>query len=115
VHVTKHEKPTQHGAWTGAALGALVGILFPPAVIGAAAVGAAASGGIGHALGGMSRKDAKQLGERLDEGEAALIVIGKSRVQEQLDKALTRAQKSEEREVDADGKELAKELNAVPS
>src|SRR3981189_3167112 len=111
VHVSKHEKPTQHGAWTGAAVGALVGIVFPPAVLGAAVVGAAAGGGIGHALGGMSRKDAKELGERLDEGQAALIVIGESRVQEQLDKALTRAQKSEERQVDADARELARELD----
>jgi uncharacterized membrane protein len=115
VHVSKHEKPTQHGAWTGAAVGALVGIVFPPAVIGSAVVGAAAGGGIGHALGGMSRKDAKELGAQLDDGQAALIVIGKSRVREQLDKALTRAEKSEEREVDADGKELAKELNRVAS
>jgi FKBP-type peptidyl-prolyl cis-trans isomerase 2 len=63
----------------------------------------------------MSRKDAKELGERLDEGQAALIVIGESRVQEQLDKALTRAQKSEERQVDADARELARELDKVPS
>ena len=111
VHVTKHEKPTQHGAWTGAAVGAFVGIVSPPAVLGAAVVGAAAGGGIGDALGGMSRKDAKELGEHLDDGQAALIVIGKSRVQEQLDKALARAQKSEEREVDADAKELEKELD----
>ena len=34
VRVTKTEKPTQHGAWTGAGVGALVGILFPPAIIG---------------------------------------------------------------------------------
>lgn len=115
VHVTKHEKPTQHGAWTGAAVGALVGIVFPPAVLGAAVVGAAAGGGIGHALGGMSRGDAKQLGEQLDEGQAALVVIGRSRVQEQLDKALTRAQKSEEREIEANGEELAKELDALPA
>ena len=27
VHVTKHEKPTQHGAWTGAAVGAIVGVI----------------------------------------------------------------------------------------
>ncbi len=27
VHVHKHEKPTQHGAWTGAGVGALLGIL----------------------------------------------------------------------------------------
>ncbi len=115
VHVTKHEKPTQHGAWTGAAVGALVGIIFPPSIIGAAIVGAAAGGGIGHVLGGMSRKDAKELGEHLEEGQASLVVIGKSRLQEQLDKALTRAEKSEEREIDADGEELAKELNAQPA
>ena len=115
LHVTKHEKPTQHGAWTGAAVGALVGIIFPPSILGAALVGAAAGGGIGHALGGMSRKDVKELGEHLADGEAALVVIGESRLQEQLDKALTRAEKSEEREIDADGKELAKELNALPA
>ena len=63
----------------------------------------------------MSRSDAKEFGDYLDEGQAALIVIGKSRVQEQLDKALTRAQKSEEREIDADAKELKKELDALPS
>ena len=115
VHVTKHEKPTQHGAWTGAAVGALVGIVFPPAILGSALVGAAAGGGIGHVMGGMSRSDAKELGDYLDTGQAALVVIGKSRVQEQLDKALTHAEKSQEKEIDADGKELAKELNALPA
>ena len=115
VHVTKHEKPTQHGAWTGAAVGALVGIVFPPAILGAALVGAAAGGGIGHAMGGMSRSDAKELGDYLDTGQAALVVIGKSRLQEQLDKALTHAEKTQEKEIDADGEELAKELNALPA
>jgi len=115
VHVTKHEKPTQHGAWTGAAVGALVGIVFPPAILGSALVGAAAGGGIEHAMGGMSRSDAKELGDYLDAGQAALVVIGESRLQEQLDKALTHAEKTEEKEIDADGKELAKELNALPA
>ena len=96
-------------------MGALVGIIFPPAIIGSAVVGAAAGGGIGHVLGGMSRRDAKELGQQLEDGQAALVVIGKSRVGEQLDKALTRAEKSEEREIEADGKELAKELDALPS
>ena len=40
VRVTKTEKPTQHGAWTGAGVGALVGLVFPPALIGSAIVGA---------------------------------------------------------------------------
>ena len=36
IHVVKHEKPTQHGAWGGIAVGALVGVLFPPSLLGAA-------------------------------------------------------------------------------
>ena len=33
VHVTKHEKPTQHGAWTGLAVGAVAGLIFPPSIM----------------------------------------------------------------------------------
>jgi uncharacterized membrane protein len=110
VHVEKHEKPTQHGAWGGIAVGALVGVLFPPSVIGAAAVGGLVGGVGGHLKKGMSRGDAKELGDLLESGQAALIVIGESRVEEELDKALTRAEKSLEKEIDADSKELEREL-----
>jgi uncharacterized membrane protein len=110
VHVSKHEKPTQHGVWGGIAVGAVVGILFPPSVLGAAAVGGLVGGVGGHLRKGISRGDAKELGELLEGGEAALIVIGESRLEEQLDKALTRAEKSIEKEIDADSKELKREL-----
>ncbi len=110
VHVSKHEKPTQHGAWTGIAVGAVAGILFPPSIIASAAVGGVAGGVVGHLARGMSRGDMKELGDYLDEGEAALIVIGQSRVGEQLDKALTRAQKTIEREIEADSREFEQEL-----
>src|SRR5271154_2443300 len=110
VHVEKHEKPTQHGAWGGIAVGALVGIVFPPSIIGAAVVGGVVGGVGGHLRKGMSRGDAKELGHLLDGGEAALIVIGESRVEEELDKALTRAEKSIEKEIDADAQELKREL-----
>jgi uncharacterized membrane protein len=110
VHVRKHEKPTQHGAWGGIAVGAVVGILFPPSVIGAAAVGGVVGGVGAHLRKGMSRGDAKELGDLLEQGQAALIVIGESRVQEQLDKALTRAEKSLEKELDADRDEFRREL-----
>lgn len=110
VHVDKHEKPTQHGAWGGAAVGALVGVLFPPSVIGSAVVGAAAGGLGGHFKEGMSRADCKELGDMLEEGQAALIVIGESRVEEQLEKVLTRAMKTMEKELEADRKQFQKEL-----
>lgn len=110
VHVHKHEKATQHGAWGGIAVGALVGVLFPPSLIGAAAVGGAVGGLGGHFRKGISRGDVKELGETLESGEAALIVIGESRIEEQLDKALTHAEKSIEKEIDADSKEFTQEL-----
>ena len=111
VHVHKHEKATQHGAWGGIAVGALVGVLFPPAVLGAAAVGGVVGGVGGHFRKGLSRSDAKELGQTLQAGEAALVVIGESRVGEQLDKALSHAQKSIEKEVDADSKDFKADLD----
>ncbi len=113
VRVTKTEKPTQHGAWTGAGVGALVGIIFPPAVLGAAIVGAGAGGLIGHLRKGISRGDLKDLGDELEAGSAAVIVIGESKIEEQLQKAVTRANKLIEKQVDADGDELAREIEAA--
>ena len=105
VHVSKTEKPTQHGAWTGAGVGALVGLLFPPALIGSAVVGAGAGGLIGHLKGGMSRSDLKELGEELEAGNAAVIVLGESKIEEQLEKATERANKLIEKQIDADADE----------
>jgi uncharacterized membrane protein len=110
VHVHKTEKPTQHGAWTGIAVGAVAGILFPPSIIGSALVGGAAGGVIGHLHRGMSRGDLKDLGEALDEGEAALIVVGESKIDEQIEKATKRARKVLEKQVDADAEEFKREL-----
>lgn len=111
VHVEKHEKPTQHGAWGGIAVGALVGVLFPPSVIGTAALGGVVGGVGGHLRKGLSRGDMKELGELLERGQAALIVIGESRVEEELDKALTRAEKSIQKEIHADSEEFKRELD----
>ena len=113
VHVHKHEKPTQHGAWGGLAVGALVGVVFPAAFVGATVTGGLIGGLGAHFKEGLSRGDVKELGEMLDGGEAAIVVIGESRVEEQLSKALTRAQRSFEKEVDADSKQFKKELEAA--
>jgi uncharacterized membrane protein len=116
VHVGKHEKPTQHGVWAGILVGALVGVLFPAAIVGVATVGgAAALGGVlgglgGHFLEGLPRGDAKELGELLESGQAALVVIGESRSEEQLDKVLTRAHKSVEKEMAVNPDQLKREL-----
>ena len=114
VHVHKREKPTQHGAWTGAGVGALLGILFPPSILGSAVVAGAAGGLMGHLWHGMSRSDMKDLGEALDDGDAALVIVGRSKLEELLDRELKRADKRLEKQIKADSKELDKELSVLP-
>jgi uncharacterized membrane protein len=114
VHVHKREKPTQHGAWTGVGVGALLGILFPPSILGSAVVAGAAGGLVGHLWHGMSRGDMKDLGEALDDGDAALIIVGRSKLEETLDRELKRANRRIEKQIKADSKELDKELSVLP-
>ena len=100
VHVNKDEMATRHGAWGGVAVGAVVGILFPPSIIGTAAVGAAVGGVSGHLWRGMSRADIKEFGEVIDDGTAALVVVGESKIEQALDKAALKAEKHVAEELD---------------
>jgi uncharacterized membrane protein len=93
VHVNKDETATRHGAWGGAAAGALVGILFPPSIIGTALAGAAIGGVGGHLWRGMSRADVKEFGDIIDNGQAALVVVGESKIAEAVEKAALKAEK----------------------
>jgi uncharacterized membrane protein len=110
VHLEKHEKPTQHGAWGGIAIGAAIGAVAAPAIIPAALVGGVIGGLGGHFRKGIARDDAKELGDLIEAGQATLLVIGESRLEEQLDKALTRAEKAVEKEIDVDRDEFKREL-----
>jgi uncharacterized membrane protein len=112
VHVTKTEKPVQHGAWGGIGVGAVIGILFPPSLIASAAAGGVVGGVGAHLFKGMSRGDLKDLGEGLDEGQAAIIVIGESKIDEQIEKATKQAKKLIAKQIDANADELKKEVNA---
>lgn len=78
LHVHHREDHPRHEGWHGAAVGALVGILFPPGLIADTIIGAAAGELVGHLWHGLSRDDLKDLGETLDAGEANLVVISTS-------------------------------------
>ena len=101
VHVNKDETATRKGAWGGAAVGAVVGVLFPPSILATAGVGALAGGLGGHFLKGLSRKEVKELGEQLDSGEVALLVVGDWQLDKAIDKAFSRAIKKMDREVNS--------------
>ncbi|HWG62115.1 MAG TPA: DUF1269 domain-containing protein [Streptosporangiaceae bacterium] len=90
--VKKHEQPTRHGAAVGLGWGLAAGVaaaLFPPVgILGALALGAGGGAAIGavagHASGGMSRGDLKDLGETLDAGMAGLIVVYETNLADQV-------------------------------
>ena len=97
IQVTKTEKPTQKGGWVGLAAGAGVAVVFPfllPAVsyAGMAGAGAGLGAWIGHIAHGTSRAEAKDMGEMLEPGKAALIVIGVDTDAEQIEQVATRAE-----------------------
>ena len=79
----------------------------PPApIIGTALVGAAVGGVSGHLWRGMSRSDVKEFGEIIDEGQAALIIVGESKLQQALDKAELKAEKHVAKELNVSAKDV---------
>jgi len=108
VHVNKDEMATRHGGWGGAAAGAVIGNLFPPSIIGAALVGGAVGGIGGHLWRGMSRADVKELGDTIDSGQAALLIIGESTLQAALEKAGLKSEKQVAKELNVSSKDLDK-------
>ena len=108
VHVNKDEMATRHGAWGGAAVGAVVGILFPPAIIPMAAAGAAVGGVSGHLWRGMSRADVKEFGDLIDAGQAALVIVGESKLEQAVAKAGLKAEKHVAKELDVSPKDIDK-------
>jgi uncharacterized membrane protein len=68
-------RQSHHGWGKGTVAGAVVGILFPPAILSSAVVGAAAGGVIARLNRSLDRGDIKELGEVMDSGELVLVVL----------------------------------------
>jgi uncharacterized membrane protein len=111
--VDKIEKPTQHGGWAGLAVGAALGLIFPPSVLVSGLVGAGAGAVIGHLRGGMSRSDLKEIGEMLEESDAALVVVGEATIERGVDEAIKHAKKQMKKEVRADAREIEREIDSA--
>jgi uncharacterized membrane protein len=109
--VDKIEKPTQHGGWAGMAVGAAMGLIFPPGILVGGLLGAGTGALIGHLEGGMSRKDVKEVGEMLDNSEAALIVVGEATIERAVDDATKQAKRELKKEIRADAREMEKAVD----
>jgi uncharacterized membrane protein len=121
VKITKkHETPTRVGGVLGAGVGLATGLvvaLFPFAAIGGGLLAATTAGGAvlgavaGHAAAGMSRNDLKELGERLDAGEAGLVVVAVSDMGAKVKDAMRRAENVEAKALKADTADIERDAN----
>ena len=124
VKVTKkHETPTRVGGVLGGGVGLATGlvlVLFPFAAVGGGLLAGMTAGGsvlgavAGHAAAGMSRKDLKELGEHLDAGTAGLVVVGVSDVGSRIEAAMQKADKVEQRELEADNAAIEADAKETP-
>ncbi len=113
VKIVKTEKPTQHGTWAGMAVGALVGLFFPPFLLFDAVIGAGAGALSAHFWRGLPRSEMQKAGDTLAESTATLIVIGQSKLQHALKDATKHALKQFETELSTDGESFKEDLEAA--
>jgi uncharacterized membrane protein len=111
VHVHHYEKSAGKGALRGAAVGAVLGVIFPPSII-VSALGVGAAGGvIGHFRDtGMRNADLKQIGEEIQPGQGGVIAIVQDKSVQQLTNALSGYNKLFNQTLDA---QMAAELAVV--
>ena len=116
--VRKHETPTRVGGVLGGGVGLATGLvvaLFPFAAVGGGLLagttaGAAILGAVaGHAAAGMSRHDLKELGEHLDAGQAGLVVVAVADMGAKVERAMERAAKLEQKQIEADLDEIERD------
>src|SRR5438034_11700944 len=123
VKITKkHEAPTRVGGVLGGGVGlatGLVVVLFPIAAIGGGLIALTTAGGAalgavaGHAAAGMSRHDLKELGEHLDAGQAGLVVVAVADMGAKVEHAMKRAEKVQQKQLQADTDELERDAAAA--
>jgi uncharacterized membrane protein len=120
--VKKHETPTRAGGALGGAVGLATGLvvaLFPFAAVGGGLLAGTTAGGAilgavaGHAAAGMSRQDLKELGEHLDAGQAGLVVVAVADMSAKVERAMSRAAKLEQKQLQADLAEIERDATSA--
>jgi len=86
--------------------GAALGVIFPPAVLGAAAAGGVTGAVSGHLAREMSRSEARQPGDFTGPGQAGLDAVGGSKVEDAIRHAVTRTEKQTAQGLGADPEDL---------
>lgn len=113
LSVKRHTDSTGKGARRGLAVGAVLGVIFPPSILASGVVGAGVGSIVGKSFNEVSKDDLKELGSLLDDNQSALVVIGESRVEEMITKEIKNAIKEYKKDFNADVDEYNKALDEL--
>jgi uncharacterized membrane protein len=111
LRITKTELPAYRAAWSGLAAGAAVAVAAPvaaPAIVAVGGAGVAAW--MAHLARGMSRADAREIGQLLEEGPAALVVVGIYEDTKRVEMTATGAEHHTLKKIDTDWREAEAEV-----
>ena len=113
IEVKDNDHSGRKGAGWGAAVGLVVGAIFPPSLLAGAAVGALAGGGIGSLKSHKGKNDIKaDLEDNMPPDSSAIVAVFDEVWVDQVEKALSRAAKTEKEQLDDDSKKAVKDANA---
>jgi uncharacterized membrane protein len=113
ISVKENAHEVAGGGMVGAAAGLLIGLIFAPGVIAATVVGAAAGAGVGGLVSHHRETEIKKdVDDTLPIGSSGIITVFDVTLKEKVDKALSKAAKVDEEEVDAKSVEHIKDAAA---
>jgi uncharacterized membrane protein len=113
LHVKENAHELAGGRMVGGAAGLLIGLIFPPGVIAATVVGAAAGGVTGRLMRHHRESEVKKdIEDTLPNNSSGIITVFDITIKDKVDKALKDAKKVDEDEVDAESVEQVKEQAA---
>jgi uncharacterized membrane protein len=86
-------KHSGHAVWAGAGVGAVIGVVFPLAMVPMAILGGGAGALVRHMEDGLPKKDAEELAEALNSGEAALAVVSDATMNDRIEQVFPGAKR----------------------
>ena len=109
IHVDDDFHETRKGAAWGAVGGAVVGLIFPPALLASAAVGAGIGAGAGALVSHAQKEEIKaDVDETLPLNSSGIVAVFEEQWEGDVDKALSKASNVTKEKVDPDSADRVK-------